>query len=394
MSPSRNLPRGRSSAEEILRNNKAMGDGTFLVRPSDTFVGDYSLSFWRKEEVHHVPIRIRQVDSGKKRFCLIDQVFFDNLYDLITHYQSHPLRSSKFQIVLGEGAPQLNRHEDKAWFYTACSREAAHQMLTKLMMDGAFLVRSGERVQNTFAISFMAEKKVKHCLIKKEGRLFLIGTAQFESLVDLISHYEKTPLYKKVKLKTPVTEELLTRRGNMAASNGEVGSSCEGYMDPALFTSSLCARATFEYKARRDDELSFPAGALITNVTIQKPDGGWWRGDFGGKRCHWFPANFTQLEEDTGAGAGGGSGAGSDTDCPDSLHRGMIDVVDAEMELLDMGLGLRLKPSSSIVWTELRCHSAEEAADWLAKIKEGSCLLSELTKCKRCTSGQIYSLIS
>ena len=35
----RNLPRGRSSAEEILRNNKAMGDGTFLVRPSDTFVG-------------------------------------------------------------------------------------------------------------------------------------------------------------------------------------------------------------------------------------------------------------------------------------------------------------------------------------------------------------------
>ena len=68
----RNLARGRSSAEEILRNNK--GDGTFLVRPSDTFVGDYSLSFWRKEEVHHVPIRIRQVENGVKRFYLIDQV--------------------------------------------------------------------------------------------------------------------------------------------------------------------------------------------------------------------------------------------------------------------------------------------------------------------------------
>ena len=68
----RNLARGRSSAEEILRNNK--GDGTFLVRPSDTFVGDYSLSFWRREEVHHVPIRIRQVENGVKRFYLIDQV--------------------------------------------------------------------------------------------------------------------------------------------------------------------------------------------------------------------------------------------------------------------------------------------------------------------------------
>ena len=68
----RNLARGRSSAEEILRSNK--GDGTFLVRPSDTFVGDYSLSFWRREEVHHVPIRIRQVENGVKRFYLIDQV--------------------------------------------------------------------------------------------------------------------------------------------------------------------------------------------------------------------------------------------------------------------------------------------------------------------------------
>lgn len=94
-----------------------MGDGTFLVRPSDTFVGDYSLSFWRKSEVHHVPIRIRQVEAGVKKFYLIDNLNFDNLYDLITHYQSHPLRSSKFQIVLGEGAPQPNRHEDKPWFH-------------------------------------------------------------------------------------------------------------------------------------------------------------------------------------------------------------------------------------------------------------------------------------
>ena len=78
-------------------------------------------------------------------------------------------------------------------------------MLLKLMLDGAFLVRSGERVQNSFAITFMADKKGKHCLIKKEGRLFLIGTAQFETLVDLVAYYEKNPLYKKVKLKSPVT---------------------------------------------------------------------------------------------------------------------------------------------------------------------------------------------
>jgi hypothetical protein len=49
---------------------------------------------------------------------------------------------------------------------------------------------------------------------------------------------------------------------------------------------------------RRDDELSFKRGALITHVVQQ--EGGWWRGDQGGRRQHWFPANFTQLEEAPG----------------------------------------------------------------------------------------------
>lgn len=32
-------------------------------------------------------------------------------------------------------------------------------------------------------------------------------------------------------------------------------------------------------------------------MNIQKPEAGWWRGDYGGLRSHWFPANFTRLEE-------------------------------------------------------------------------------------------------
>ena len=70
-------------------------------------------------------------------------------------------------------------------------------MLSRVNMDGAFLVRVGERVPNSFAITFIAEKKIKHCLVKQEGRLFFIGTAHFESLLDLIHFYEKHPLYRK-----------------------------------------------------------------------------------------------------------------------------------------------------------------------------------------------------
>lgn len=57
-----------------------------------------------------------------------------------------------------------------------------------------------------------AEGKVKHFRIQQEGQHFVLGTsAYFESLVELVTYYEKHPLYRKVKLRYPVTEELLER---------------------------------------------------------------------------------------------------------------------------------------------------------------------------------------
>jgi len=364
----RNLPHGRSSAEQVLKNNAHMGDGTFLVRPSETFVGDYSLSFFRKGDVHHVPIRIKQMESGVKRFYLIDQVYFESLYDLIVYYQNHNLRSSKFFITLGKGAPPPNQHENMAWYHGTVSRGKAEEMLSSLGMDGAFLVRQGERVQQSFAVSFRAEGKVKHCLIKKEGRLYTIGTAQFESLLELVAYYEKNPLYKNVKLKTAVTEELLSRRGVLTggfATNGEITPySSTGYMDPNSFTSKLCARAMYDYAARRDDELTFKRGALIVNVSQQ--EGGWWRGDYGSKRQHWFPANFTQLEE-----------AGHDEESENtplgSLQKGSIDILGAGVEIVERPngtIGIRIESGSSLLVNELRCNSKEEALDWVNKIKD------------------------
>jgi SH2 domain. len=40
------LAGGRVEADTLLRKYSYLGDGTFLVRESETFVGDYSLSFW------------------------------------------------------------------------------------------------------------------------------------------------------------------------------------------------------------------------------------------------------------------------------------------------------------------------------------------------------------
>jgi hypothetical protein len=62
-------------------------------------------------------------------------------------------------------------------------------------------------------VTFRAEGKVKHCRIKMEGRLFEITGTTFESLVELVQHYEKHPLYRRMKLRYPVNKQLVDRIG-------------------------------------------------------------------------------------------------------------------------------------------------------------------------------------
>ena len=62
-------------------------------------------------------------------------------------------------------------------------------------------------------MNFRAEGKIKHCRIRQEGRLFTIGTAEFESLVALVQYYEKYSLYKKMKLRKPVSQRMVDMEG-------------------------------------------------------------------------------------------------------------------------------------------------------------------------------------
>lgn len=61
-------------------------------------------------------------------------------------------------------------------------------------------------------LSFRGDGKVKHCRIQKEGNMYLLGTTtEFESLVELVNYFRKKPLYRKIKLRYPVTPELVDR---------------------------------------------------------------------------------------------------------------------------------------------------------------------------------------
>ena len=72
-----------------------------------------------------------------------------------------------------------------------------------------------EKSNSTFLFHCRAEGKIKHCRINQEGRLFAIGNAHFEDICELVSYYEKFALYRKMKLKYPVNQDIVDRVGGV-----------------------------------------------------------------------------------------------------------------------------------------------------------------------------------
>ncbi|XP_076023300.1 1-phosphatidylinositol 4,5-bisphosphate phosphodiesterase gamma-1 isoform X2 [Genypterus blacodes] len=369
---------GRQIAERLLSDycqETGAPDGSFLVRESETFVGDYTLSFWRSGRVQHCRIHSRQ-EAGSPKFYLTDNLVFDTLFGLITHYQQVALRCNEFEMKLTEPVPQTNAHESKEWYHASLSRSHAENMLMRFPRDGAFLVRKRAE-PNSFAISFRAEGKIKHCRVQQEGQNVVLGTSEFDSLVDLISYYEKHPLYRKMKLRYPINEDTLEKIGT---AEPDFASLYEG-RNPGLYveanqmpTFKCTVRAMYEYKAQRDDELSFTKNAIISNV--DKQEGGWWKGDYRGKRQLWFPANY--VEEMSPSAAEPDRTEMTENSPLGDLLRGSVDVSSCQIVEHHEAKGSRPHVFSLLLTTspragqilDIAANTQEELNEWVLKIRE------------------------
>lgn len=160
------------------------------------------------------------------------------------------------------------------------------------------------------------------------------SSAEFESLVDLVTYYRKHPLYRRMRLRYAINEDTLDRMGTtvsppppprvtesgapvtvqtrrhgqspaddlprLLAQELDYGALYEvrtphfyveankmptarvrrlrpaplsdaGLVDPLLLQCTV--KALYDYRAQREDELCFPKQALILNV--DKQEGGW-----------------------------------------------------------------------------------------------------------------------
>jgi hypothetical protein len=66
-------------------------------------------------------------------------------------------------------------------------------------------------------------------------------------------------------------------------------------------------KALYDYQAKRSDELSFPKGAIIQNVT-KVDQSGWWLGDYGGRLQQMFPSNYVMEVDSTSSSVSAGAG--------------------------------------------------------------------------------------
>lgn len=365
------LANGPEEAKQLLKSYAHLGDGTFLVRASVTFVGEYCLSFWRQGQVHHCRIRSKQ-DKQQTKYFLMDTKFFDSLYSLITYYRQCPLVTAEFAITLKEPVPQPRKHETEKWYHKTTGKIQAEAVLKRVKVEGAFLVRPSENDLNCYTISFRADRKIKHCRIKLEGRLYTIGNVEFESLIELVNYYQNHPLYKKVKLTQAVSQEIIGRMPNMDLTESPPPTMYHPsmYVDPsALAASRVTVKAQFDYRAQRGDELSFCKHAIITNVIKPNNIPGWWRGDYGGMKQLYFPANYVKEIDSTEQSV-------DESLNGESMLHGQLDMNGAVVDFVEcpdrVGLEctLRIVTSTACTPFQVALHSRELAIEWLLQIRE------------------------
>ncbi|KAJ6646988.1 1-phosphatidylinositol 4,5-bisphosphate phosphodiesterase gamma-1 [Pseudolycoriella hygida] len=384
------LEGGRQEAEQLLEAYKHLGDGTFLVRESATFVGDYSLSFWRKDKANHCRIKLKH-QNGLTKYYLVEMHVFDSLYSLIMYYRQNMLRSAEFAILLKEPVPQPKKHETQDWFHPHTTREQADNVLMHLS-DGSFLVRVSEQDVNAYAISFTAYRKIKNCRINVEGRLYIVGETQFESLVSLINYYTRNPLYRNVKLTYPISKEMLKtiskRYGNDAVTsdieNGEDDQNeASSYMDPSASQERCTVKAMYDYTAQNLDELSFCKHAIITNVK-KKENNSWWTGDYGGKKQHYFPANYVVEIETSSDGCSDDSSGKVSTSHTDSFDvHGAVVSFAYESSEPEIQFKLRIQTPTMQNIFEIGFKNHELATEWEKAIKEAAQIASLLETQRR-----------
>ncbi|EUB56994.1 Tyrosine-protein phosphatase non-receptor type 11 [Echinococcus granulosus] len=193
-------------AEKLLLEK---GDpGSFLVRPSWTNPGNFTLSVRREDCVTHIRIR----NTGDF-LDLYGGETFATLSELVDYYrENHGELKEKNGSIIELKYPLFCQDplaESSRWFHGPMSRNEAQKLLLEKGKNGSFLVRESIQKPGSYVLSVATGDQVSHILInrKKDNKFDAGGGHQFLTLKELIDFYTATPMVEKngglVYLKQP-----------------------------------------------------------------------------------------------------------------------------------------------------------------------------------------------
>ncbi|ETN76434.1 Phosphatidylinositol-specific phospholipase C, Y domain protein [Necator americanus] len=273
----------RDEAKERILQHKDKGNGLFMVRDSNLFIGDYSLTILHDGKVHHVRIKTRIIDKEKK-YYFMDNKVCDTLYELVSYYTRHYLTTPTFKMVLTTPCPQPQPHLNQPWFSKTANKEKAEALLSQVPEDGAFLLRYSSSDKSVFVLSIRVDGEIWHYRLKRDGRIFVVNQTVFENLNQIVEYYRTREFVRGIPLRFPVNEN------DMSAIPAHLEIAQGSYQELSQLEEKVLARALRPYRGTGDDDLSFPANAIIT---VLRKEEALWTGRYGSS-VGWFPASYVQ----------------------------------------------------------------------------------------------------
>lgn len=187
---------GNVEAERLLLDNGS--DGSFLVRPSKSCSGHFSLSIRRKDAVTH--IKIRRI--GEFYYLQCGQEF-STVPELIQFYTQNQLldkkNSEEFKLkkpLLCSPGPITER-----WFHGPISGSEAEKLIRENGVSGSFLVRESQSNFGDYVVTVRikddrsSNDKVTHLIIRHNDNKYDVGgDKRFDSLIELVEHYKRNPI--------------------------------------------------------------------------------------------------------------------------------------------------------------------------------------------------------
>ncbi|KIH64517.1 Phosphatidylinositol-specific phospholipase C, X domain protein [Ancylostoma duodenale] len=257
---------GRDEAKNRLLEHKDKGNGLFMVRDSNLFLGDFSLTILHDGKVHHVRIKTRIVDKEKK-YYFMDNKVCDTLYELVSYYTRHYLTTPTFKMALTTPCPQPQPHLGQPWFSETADKEKAEALLSQVPEDGAFLLRYSSSDKNVFVLSIRVDGEIWHYRLKRDGRIFVVNQTVFENLNQIVEYYRSREFVRGISLRIPVNEN------DMSAIPAHLEIARGSYQELSQLEEKVLARALRPYRGTGEDDLSFPANAIIT--VLRKEEALW-----------------------------------------------------------------------------------------------------------------------